>query len=157
MIKLLREKGFTAPLRPVAARELVATYFILGPKTPRGGGTSHFCFMWGGCRVKKILRHFSIWNCPAPSYVVGDGPMLTTLKRMYPREVEAGRLVFFGECKGERLGALYCRRRCGCLSQRYRDLWQCHFGSARVRRSGGGLSVAGTKRYFERTEGRRLT
>jgi glycosyltransferase involved in cell wall biosynthesis len=40
-------------------------------------------------------------------YIVGEGPLLAQLRRTYNREVDAGRIVFFGEQKGADLAALY--------------------------------------------------
>ncbi len=105
IIQLLREQGFTAPLR-LWQRGMTSTLFYPRPKS-RSGVKRPILLYVGRVSREKNMTAFLDLQLDGTKYVVGDGPMLAQLQRMYHRDVEAGRLVFFGECKGERLGTLY--------------------------------------------------
>ena len=57
-------------------------------------------------REKNLLAYLDL-AIEGTKYVVGDGPLLGKLKRLYHREVAAERVVFFGERKGRALAELY--------------------------------------------------
>lgn len=52
---------------------------------------------------EKNLPAFLDLPSEGTKYVVGDGPLLTSLRHTYQYQVEAGRLVFFGERQGTAL------------------------------------------------------
>ncbi|ETX05843.1 MAG: hypothetical protein ETSY2_20605, partial [Candidatus Entotheonella gemina] len=56
---------------------------------------------------EKNLPAFLDLNHEGTKYIVGDGPMLARLQKTYRHEAEAGRIVFFGERKGEELASIY--------------------------------------------------
>lgn len=105
IIQLLKEQGFTAPLR-LWQRGISHALFYPRPKSCRGVQRPISLYVGRVSREKNISAFLDL-DLDGTKYVVGDGPMLAHLKRAYHRDVEAGRLVFFGECKGKPLGALY--------------------------------------------------
>jgi glycosyltransferase involved in cell wall biosynthesis len=105
MTALLRTHGFTQPL----------VHWPKGidrqrfhPRSHKHAGVKRPILLYVGriSREKNLFAYLDL-AIEGTKYVVGDGPLLGKLKRLYHRDVAAERVVFFGEQKGRALAELY--------------------------------------------------
>jgi glycosyltransferase involved in cell wall biosynthesis len=105
VVQLLRRQGFVQPIE-LWQRGIDMELFHPRPKTHHAVRRPILLYV-GRISREKNLPDFLDLPSDGTKYVVGDGPLLTSLRRTYQRQVEAGRLVFFGERHGTALADLY--------------------------------------------------
>jgi len=102
---LLRQHGFTQPLVRWP-KGIDRQLFHPRPKTHHDIKRPVLLYV-GRISREKNLPAFLDLAVEGTKYVVGNGPLLADLKRCFHRDVEAGRIVFFGEQRGRALAELY--------------------------------------------------
>jgi glycosyltransferase involved in cell wall biosynthesis len=102
---LLRQHGFMPPLS-LWERGIDMQLFHPRPHTHHGVQRPILLSV-GRISREKNLPAFLNLNLPGTKYIVGDGPMLAEFQRTYGADIAAGRVVFFGERKGQALAELY--------------------------------------------------
>jgi glycosyltransferase involved in cell wall biosynthesis len=102
---LLRAHGFT---RPLVQWPKGIDRQRFHPRSHQHAGVKRPILLYVGriSREKNLFAYLDL-AIEGTKYVVGDGPLLGKLKRLYHHDVEAGRVVFFGEQKGRALAELY--------------------------------------------------
>jgi glycosyltransferase involved in cell wall biosynthesis len=102
---LLRQHGFVPPIS-LWERGIDMQLFHPRPRTHHGVQRPILLYV-GRISREKNLPAFLNLDLPGTKYVVGDGPLLAALQRTYGADIADGRLVFFGEQKGQALAELY--------------------------------------------------
>ncbi len=105
MMQLLQAHGVTTTLK-LWQRGIKAECFYPRPRCHNGTARPIMLYV-GRISNEKNIPAFLDLKLEGTKYVVGDGPLLAKLQEGYRREVEAGRIVFFGELKGEALASIY--------------------------------------------------
>jgi glycosyltransferase involved in cell wall biosynthesis len=105
IVQLLRRHGFVQSIE-LWQRGIDIELFHPRPKTHHAVRRPVLLYV-GRISREKNLPDFLDLPSDGTKYVVGDGPLLTSLRRTYQHQVEAGRLIFFGERKGTALAELY--------------------------------------------------
>ena len=105
IMRLLQVQGITSTQK-LWQRGIHAENFYPRPKQHHHV-TRPIMLYVGRVSNEKNLPAFLELQHPGTKYVVGDGPLLAKLRETYRVEVEAGRIVFFGERKGDALASLY--------------------------------------------------
>ncbi len=105
IMRLLRAQGFPGPLG-LWQRGIDRELFRPRPKTHQAVRRPIMLYV-GRVSREKNLADFLDADVDGTKYVVGEGPLLAPLQRMYQRQVAAGRVVFFGEQRGVELAQLY--------------------------------------------------
>lgn len=102
---LLRRHGFQQPLVPWP-KGIDTQRFHPRPKQHLRVQRPVLLYV-GRISQEKNLPAYLDLAIAGTKYVVGDGPLLAQLKQCYRHDMEAGRVVFFGEQRGQALAELY--------------------------------------------------
>ena len=105
IMKLLQSHDVTPTLK-LWQRGINAGSFYPRPKRHHHVARPIMLYVGRVSKEKNIPAFLDIKG-EGTKYIVGDGPLLGQLQHLYRHDVEAGRVVFFGECKGEQLASLY--------------------------------------------------
>ncbi len=105
IIRLLQSQGVKPTLK-LWQRGINAGIFYPRPKQHQAV-TRPIMLYVGRVSNEKNIPAFLDLQHEGTKYIVGDGPMLEQLRETYRHDVEAGRVVFFGERNGEDLASLY--------------------------------------------------
>jgi glycosyltransferase involved in cell wall biosynthesis len=102
---LLQQHGFVSPLT-LWGRGIDMQLFHPRPHIHHGVQRPILLCV-GRLSREKNLPAFLNLDLPGTKYVVGDGPLLAAFQRTYRADIAAGKVIFFGEQKGQALAAIY--------------------------------------------------
>ena len=105
VVALLRQQGFEQPLI-LWERGIDMQLFHPRPRTHHSVQRPILLYV-GRISREKNLPAFLNLAVAGTKYIVGDGPLLAELRHLYDADIAAGRMVFFGELKGQALARLY--------------------------------------------------